>query len=182
MLSLQDNPKRKYAYSWEMVKINSLWIGINTMLTNKIVVESIEKNLIPELTGYDKIVTEKKVSQNSRLDIMLQRKDELCFVEIKNVSLVENKIALFPDAVTKRGAKHLAELIRLKSEGHRAVILFLIQRQDGERFAPADKIDPEYGRLLREAHLSGVEILPYRATVNPEEIRIDRKLNLMPGV
>ena len=177
MLSYHNNPNRKYPYSWEMVKTNSIWIGINTMLTNKIVLESIKDNLILELSGYDNIVTEKKVSPHSRLDLMLKRGKELCFVEIKNVSLVENKIAIFPDAVTKRGTKHLNELIKLKTNGHRAVIFFLIQRQDGELFSPADNIDPEYGKTLRDAFSLGVEILPYRATVNPSEIKIDCKID-----
>ncbi len=176
MLSYHDNPNRKYPYSWEMVKANSTWIGINTMIPNKLVAQSIEKGLIPEVAGYEKIVTEKKVSQHSRLDLMLERENELCYIEIKNVSLVQNGVAMFPDAVTKRGAKHLRELITLKKNGNRAVIFFLIQRQDGIYFAPADNIDPEYGKMLREAYSKGVEILPYRAIVTPEEIGIDCKI------
>lgn len=175
-LSYHDNPNRKYPFSWEMVKANNTWIGINTMLPNKLVSEFILKGLIPELVGYEKIITEKKVSQHSRLDLMLEKENEQCYIEIKNVSLVQEGIARFPDAVTKRGAKHLRELIKLKEEGFRAVIFFLIQRQDGKYFMPANDIDPEYGRTLKEAHSKGVEILPYRAIVNPEEIRIDKKL------
>jgi sugar fermentation stimulation protein A len=177
MLSYHDNPKRKYPYSWEMVKVNSDWVGINTIIPNKLVAESIANGLIPELTGYDKIIKEKKVSMHCRLDLMLESENELCYVEIKNVSLVQNGVAMFPDAVTKRGAKHLQELITLKEHGNRAVIFFLIQRQDGESFKPADHIDPEYGKMLRNAFSKGVEILPYRAIVNPEEIRIDKKLD-----
>ena len=177
LISYHNNPNRKYPYSWEMVKVDSGWVGINTMIPNKLVAESIEKGLIPELVDYEKLFTEIRVSQHSRLDLMLQRENELCYVEIKNVSLVQNGVALFPDAVTKRGAKHLQELITLKEQGNRAVIFFLIQRQDGESFKPADHIDPEYGKMLRNAFSKGVEILPYRAIVNPEEIRIDKKLD-----
>ena len=177
MLSYHDNPKRKYPYSWEMVKVNSTWVGINTIIPNKLVAESIANGLILELTGYGKIIKEKKVSKHSRLDLMLESENERCYVEIKNVSLVQDGVAMFPDAVTKRGAKHLRELIKLKENGHRAVIFFLIQRQDGKSFKPADHIDPEYGKMLRKAFSKVVEILPYRAIVNPEEIRIDKKLD-----
>ena len=175
-LSYHDNPNRKYPFSWEMVKTNNTWIGINTMLPNKLVSEFILKGLIPELVGYEKIITEKKVSQHSRLDLMLEKENEQCYIEIKNVSLGQEGIARFPDAVTRRGAKHMRELIKLKEEGFRAVIFFLIQRQDGYYCMPAKDIDPEDGRTLKEAHSKGVEILPYRAIVNPEEIRIDKKL------
>lgn len=177
LLSFHENPKRKYAYTWEMVKVNSVWVGINTMLPNKLVAEAIELGKIKELAGYDKIFKEKKVSANSRLDLMLQRKDETCFIEIKNVTLMENQAALFPDAVTSRGTKHLQELIKLKLAGNRAVIFFLIQRIDCELFKPADNVDPVYGQSLREAFAFGVEILPYRAFVFPHEIFLDRKLD-----
>ncbi|MBC8185031.1 DNA/RNA nuclease SfsA [candidate division KSB1 bacterium] len=177
MLSYHNNPNRKYPYSWEMVKVNSSWVGINTMIPNKLVAQSIEEGLIPELTGYEKIITEIKVSQHSRLDLMLEKENELCYIEIKNVSLVQDGVARFPDAVTKRGTKHLRELIKLKEDGNRAVIFFLIQRQDGKHFAPADNIDPEYGKMLREAVSKGVEILPYRAIVNPGKICIDCRLD-----
>ena len=124
MLSFHDNPDRKYVHTWEMVKVNSTWIGINTIMPNKLVADAIQNGEIPELIGYEKLIREKKVGEHSRLDLMLQRKREDCFVEIKNVTLVQDHIALFPDAVTKRGAKHLRDLIRLKSEGNRAVIFF----------------------------------------------------------
>jgi sugar fermentation stimulation protein A len=95
------------------------------------------------------------------------------------VTLVENEMALFPDAVTTRGTRHLQELMKLKEQGYRAVIFFVIQRADGKYFAPADHIDPVYGKTLREAYARGVEILPYQAIVTPEEIRLDRKLKFI---
>ena len=176
LLSYQQNPKRKFAYTWEMIKINSIWVGINTIVPNRLVYESIMENKISELTGYREIFREQKVGQKSRLDLMLRDKKNVCYVEIKNVTLVENGMALFPDAVTTRGTRHLQELIRLKEQGHRAVMLFVIQREDGQCFAPADNIDPIYGKTLREAHSKGVEILPYRSIVAPEEIKLDRKI------
>ena len=176
LLSFHQNPKRKYAYTWEMIKINSTWVGINTIVPNRFVYESIKENNISELTGYSEILREQKVGQKSRLDLMLRNENDICYVEIKNVTLVENGMALFPDAVTTRGTRHLHELINLKEQGHRAVIFFLIQREDGQSFAPADHIDPIYGTTLREAFARGVEILPYRAIVTPKEILLDRKL------
>ncbi len=178
LLSYHDNPKRKYQYTWEMVKVDSIWVGINTMVPNKLVAQSIQAGLIPELTGYDQIHTEIKVSDHSRLDLMLENKMGKCFVEVKNVTLVQDGVALFPDAVTSRGTKHLNELIELKRKEHRAVSFFLIQRSDGNSFSPANIIDPAYGSALRQAYRAGVEILAYRAKVTPKEITIDRRLDV----
>jgi sugar fermentation stimulation protein A len=175
-LSFHDNKNRKYAYTWEMVKVNDVWVGINTQVPNRLVAEAVENNQIPELAGFSDLKREVRVGEHSRLDLVLSRGDESCYVEIKNVTLVENHRALFPDAVTTRGRRHLFELVNLRAQGHRAVIFFLIQRMDGEIFAPADKIDPDYGKTLREVYRSGVEILPYRAKVTPTEITIDTKL------
>jgi len=176
MLSHHSNPKRKYAYTWEMVKVNSAWVGINTYLPNRLVAEAIRTGRIPELTGYSELLTEQRVGKRSRLDLLLRNGNQLCYVEIKNVTLVEENIALFPDAVTARGARHLDELMALKAQGHRAVIFFVIQRPDGAYFAPADHIDAVYGTKLRTAYEKGVEILPYRALVTPAEIRLDGRL------
>jgi len=129
------------------------------------------------LTGYSEIIKEHKVGQKSRLDLLLRDKEKLCYIEIKNVTLVDKNVALFPDAVTSRGTRHLQELIELKEMGHRAVMFFLIQRKDGQYFAPADHIDPVYGEKLRKAHSKGVEILAYRAMVTQAEIKIDGKMD-----
>lgn len=176
LLSFHENPNRKYAHTWELVKVNSVWAGINTQVPNKLVYETILAGEIPELASYVTVQREKKVGSHSRLDLMLSNENESCYVEIKNVTLVENDVAVFPDAVTERGTKHLMELMKLHEQGHRAVIFFLIQREDARSFAPADKIDPKYGETLRQAFANGVEILPYLATVSSQEIRIQKKL------
>ncbi|NOZ60212.1 MAG: DNA/RNA nuclease SfsA [Calditrichaeota bacterium] len=176
LLSFHGTEKRKYAHTWEMVKVNHVWVGINTQLPNRIVAEAISDGQIRELAGYPELKREVRVGEHSRLDLLLSNGADLCYVEIKNVTLMENNRALFPDAVTTRGRRHLWELAQLKAAGRRAVIFFLIQRADGEVFAPADNIDAEYGKALREAHRAGVEILPYRAKVTPAEITIDKKL------
>ncbi|MDZ7340925.1 MAG: DNA/RNA nuclease SfsA [candidate division KSB1 bacterium] len=175
-LSYHPAPHRKYAYTWEMIRVNSIWVGINTLIPNRLIPESITSGKILELQGYEKIQREPSVGPGTRLDLRLQQADASCYVEIKNVTLVENEVALFPDAVTLRGQKHLLALIDLHRQGHRSVVVFLIQRQDAQLFAPADEIDPEYGRLLRLAADAGVEILPYRAVVTPEEIYLDQRL------
>ncbi|MCD6376418.1 MAG: DNA/RNA nuclease SfsA [Caldisericaceae bacterium] len=177
-LSQSDNPKRKLKYTWEMVHNGRCWIGINTILANKIAVEGVTNGAITELQGYEQLRTEVKYGQNSRVDLWLANDGQQCFVEVKNVTLVEEDgVYYFPDAVTTRGLKHLHELIQMLKEGHRAVMLFLIQRSDGTIFRPADHIDAEYGRMLRVAFEQGVEILPYLAQVSPEEIKVSKKID-----
>jgi len=175
-LSTSDNPKRKLKYTLEMLHNGKTWIGVNTHLANNIVAEAISKTKIKKLNGYTNLRREVRYGQNSRIDILLENKDEKCYVEVKNVTLVEADSYLFPDAPTQRGQKHLRELMQMKKQGHRAVMFYLIQRQDGNIFAPASHIDPEYSRLLKQAHERGVEILPYQAKVGPEKITIENKI------
>lgn len=173
LLSKSDNPARKLKYTWEMVHNGKCWIGINTQLPNKIAIEAIENQKIPELNGYNEIQSEKKYGKNSRIDILLKGKSGMCYVEVKNVTLVEaDGFYKFPDAVTERGKKHLNELLEMVKTGHRAVMLFVIQRSDGTTFKPADRIDPEYARVLKDVYHQGVEILAYQADVSPTEIKI----------
>lgn len=175
-LSRSPHPERTYPLGWELVQADGFWAGINTGLPNKLVREAIEAGTVGELQGYDTIRPEVPYGEHSRIDLLLEGITGRCFVEVKNVTLVENGRALFPDAVTIRGQKHLKELIRVVSEGDRGVIFFTVQRGDGHSVSPADMIDPEYGRLLRLALESGVEALAYRALVTPEEIRLTERL------
>ncbi len=162
-LSSSDNPKRKLKYTWEMVHNETCWIGINTHLANRLAVEAIQQKWISELTRYESLQTEKKYGQNSRIDILLSSTDKQCFVEVKNVTLVEeDKFYKFPDSVTARGLRHLHELSEMVKQGHRAVMLFVIQRSDGTVFKPASEIDPKYAAALKEVHELGVDILAYQ--------------------
>ncbi|MCD4675136.1 MAG: DNA/RNA nuclease SfsA, partial [Desulfobacula sp.] len=137
-LSVSDNPKRKYKHTWELTKVPETMIGINTLVPNKLVKQSIENGLIEELSGYDRVKAEVKTSRHTRLDLLLENETkEKCYVEIKNCTLVEEGTAMFPDAVTVRGQKHLDELEHLVSLGHRGIIFFLIQRMDAKAFKPA---------------------------------------------
>jgi sugar fermentation stimulation protein A len=175
-LSQSDRETRKLRYTWEMIQTNDTWVGINTMHPNRLVAEAVEAGVVGELHGYDTIRREVKVGAHTRLDLCLEGSHGKCFVEVKNVTLAVNGIAAFPDAVSERGTKHLKELIRLKRRGHRAAIVFVIQRDDCNFFRPADEIDAEYGRWLRRAITAGVEALPYGARVTAKGIVLTRRL------
>jgi sugar fermentation stimulation protein A len=175
-LSRCDKPGRKLCYTWELVQANGCWVGINTNLPNRLVHRGIEGGIVSELQGYEAIRPEVRYGTNSRIDLLLSRGEELCYVEVKNVTLMENGRALFPDAATVRGQKHLRELMGMVRLGHRAVNFFVVQRQDCDSVSPAEAIDPEYARLLRQAHAAGVELLAYQAQVGPEAIYLQRPL------
>jgi len=175
-ISRSLNPGRKYPFTWELVESDGFWAGINTALPNRLVRDAIEDGTVVELHGYETIRPEVAYGEHSRIDLLLESPHRRCFVEVKNVTLVENGLALFPDAVTIRGQKHLNELMRVVREGDRGVIFFTVQRGDGESVSPADAIDPEYGRLLRLAMENGVEALAYRALVTPQEIVLTERL------
>jgi sugar fermentation stimulation protein A len=176
-LSRSGNPKRKYACTWEMVHNGNCWIGINTSIPNILAKEAIFNGVIRELQGYSEIRQEVKYGKNSRIDLLLQEGDKKCYVEVKNVTLVEKDGAYcFPDAVTVRGKKHLHELAEMYRQGQRAVMLFIIQRNDGLFFRPATHIDPAYARALKQVLALGVEILVYRAEVNPYGIEVIEKI------
>jgi sugar fermentation stimulation protein A len=174
-----ENPNRKYACTWELVEVdNKHIVGINTGLANKLVHEAIISNRIIELTTYESIRTEVAYGeQKSRIDLLLEgtakNPDALCYVEVKNVSLgLGDGLGSFPDAVTTRGQKHLQELLHMHSLGHRAVLLFCVQHSGIRRIIPADNIDPEYGRLLREVASKGVEVIAYRADFDVQNSRV----------
>jgi sugar fermentation stimulation protein A len=175
-LSESDNPARKTRFTWEMVRPDRTWVGINTLRTNDLVREALENGTLKELQGYEAIRGEVKFGRHSRLDFLLEGPSGSCYVEVKNVTLLEGGTALFPDAVTERGQKHMRELIRAVKMGHRAAVVFVVQRSDARCFAPADGIDPQYGRWLRTAAKNGVEILAYKARVSARSILVTQKI------
>jgi sugar fermentation stimulation protein A len=168
-VSRSGNPKRKYPLTWELVHNGRCWIGINTHLANHLAADAINDGTVIELTGYECLRREVAAGENSRIDILLERPGEQCWVEVKNVTMVDDcgRYA-FPDAVTSRGLKHLRELTALAGRGDRAVMLFVIQRSDGEGFAPARDIDPDYADGLVGASQSGVQVLAYGTRISPE--------------
>ena len=177
-LSSHDNPKRKLKYTWEIIHMPDSWVGVNTLVPNRLVKNAIENEQVVDLAGYDSLRPEVKTAQGSRLDLMLQGPEkDTCYIEIKNCTLVDNGVAMFPDAVTQRGRKHLFELERLKSEGNRCLMFFLIQRMDAEVFKPAAHIDSAYADTLRKVHLDGgVEILVYDVHIDLKYIRLNRQI------
>jgi sugar fermentation stimulation protein A len=170
-----DDPKRKTRFTWEMIKINRSWVGINTNVPNRLAYDALKNGEIEKLSGYTKVRRE-VTFEDSRFDIYAENEKEKVFVEVKNVTLKDGKYGRFPDAVTTRGKKHLESLIRVKEKGMRAVMLYVIQRTDVDTFAPAWNIDPEYSKTLVDAYKKGVEIIPVQAKVSPEEIKIEREL------
>lgn len=186
LVTYHDDPKRKLKYSLEMTHNGKSWIGVNTSLPNKLSAQAIRDGKIKELDGYDFLKPEFKVGQ-SRIDILLYNAEkerpsaatEKCFVEIKNVTLKgETGLAEFPDSVSERGQKHLRELTQLVKEGHRACMLYIVQREDVDTFAPAESIDPTYAKLLREAADTGVEVLAYQCSLNEKGVEISKKLKI----
>ncbi len=177
-LSTSDNPKRKYRYTLEMIKSGDTWVGVNTTRTNGLVAEAILNGHIAEFRHVDRVTAEIKTSSHTRLDLRIVQGGCNTYLEVKTCSLAIDGCAMFPDAVTTRGAKHLQELTRLVEEGSAAVMFFLVQRMDAVRFAPAVHIDPAYGKALKQANAAGVRILVYQARVNPEGIEI---VNALPS-
>ncbi|HNV80584.1 MAG: DNA/RNA nuclease SfsA [Tenuifilaceae bacterium] len=168
-LSPVNDPTRKTKFTWEMIRINNGWVGINTSNPNRLAYEYVTSGLIPGIEGYTNVRREVTYG-DSRFDLYAERESEKCFIEVKNVTLKEGKYALFPDAETSRGRKHLETLISIKKEGMRAIMLYIVQRTDVEIFAPAWDIDPFYAETLVRAHANGVEIFPFRVEVSPQRI------------
>jgi len=174
-LSRASDPNRKTKFTWEMIKIDGSWIGVNTSIPNKLAFEALSNNSIFSLRGYTYIRREVKFG-NSRIDIFAENESEKCFVEVKNVTMKLGNYARFPDAKTDRGFKHLNELMEVRRQGMRAVMLYIIQRTDVEIFGPAWDIDPAYSDKLLEAFEHGVEIIPVMAHVSPDKIELGHVL------
>lgn len=178
-LSDSNDPKRKYRYSWQLVETAPGHIAcIHSALANKLVKEALVEHRVPELADYDEIKTEVRYGQEkSRIDLLLEKPEQQCFVEIKSVTLAMGEgLGLFPDAVSARGTKHLRELMQIKKEGARAVLFFCVQHTGITRVAPADEIDPLYSETLREAVTSGVEVLVYGTNISPLGVELAERL------
>jgi len=176
--SRSDNPKRKLKYTLEIIEVNKNLVGINTHLSNKIILEALVQKKIEKLVKYNNIIPEVKFSDKTRFDFLISNIKEKCFLEVKNVTLVrENKIAEFPDAITSRGTKHLMELIAAKKKGYQSYLIYLIQREDCHSFKIAKDIDEEYKIAYNKALKNGVKILCYDCKLNNEEIKINKQIN-----
>ena len=193
-LSTSDSPTRKYRHTWELIE-NDLGagpqlVGVNTGHPNKLVTEAIEDGRIEALTGYGSLKREQKYGKNSRIDILLeggplqetvqqQSSSGTCYVEIKNVHLMRKAgRAEFPDSVTERGAKHLGELADMVAAGHRAVMIFLIQRADANSFQLARDIDPTYAAAYEAAVAKGVEAIALTCAMSTTGISVDKAVKI----
>jgi sugar fermentation stimulation protein A len=174
LLSRSDNPARKLPLSWELVEAGGRLVGINTALPNRLVEEAIREGRIAALAGYDTLRREVPYGRQSRVDFLLQgggRRD--AFVEVKNVHFSWSPgLAEFPDSVTLRGARHLDELSAMVAAGHRAVMVYLVQRSDSFAFAICRDLDPAYGAAFDRARAAGVEMLAHGCRITAEEIAL----------
>lgn len=180
-LSRNTNPKAKLGFRWEMIDTGDSLVGINTARPNAVVEEAISAGQIDELQGYASMRREVKYGTNSRIDILLEGPESCsaphtCFVEVKNVTYRVGNGALFPDSVTTRGEKHLRELMEEVRKGNRAVMFYLVNRNDCDYLAPAFDIDPVYAQRMIEAYENGVELVAYMCDLSVAGISVSRKL------
>ncbi|OHY52663.1 sugar fermentation stimulation protein SfsA [Shewanella algae] len=180
--SCSDNPKRKYAHTWELMQTpDGDLIGVNTGRANALVEEGIQTGVIKELQGYQNLKREVKYGdENSRIDIFLSEGAEAdCYIEVKNTTLLEEGHGYFPDAVTSRGQKHLRELMSVVKSGQRGVLVFLVQHTGIKTVSAAHHIDSKYADLLNEAIDTGVEVLAYATSLSPQGFRVESRLEFV---
>jgi sugar fermentation stimulation protein A len=182
-LSTSDSPTRKYRHTWELIEndmgAGPVLVGINPNHPNALVTEAIQDGRIAELKGFGSLRREVKYGANCRIDILLEGGPgaQSCYVEIKNVHLMRRPgLAEFPDSKTERGVKHLIELSRMVASGHRACMLYLVQRGDATGFDLARDIDPAYATAFAHAKAAGVEMMSYACEMSPEAISIERQV------
>ena len=177
-LEKNTNHKAKLSYGWRLseLKDKSL-VVVDTTLANKVIYKALKEKCIPGLESYDEVKPEIKYGQNSRLDFFLGRNSgPPCYLEVKSVSMAEGNTAIFPDSITKRGAKHLHELSDIASQGGRAIILYLIQRTDVSQWDLACDIDQAYCKAFNEATLKGVEVMAFRSNISTKSIQVGEEL------
>ena len=178
-LSKSNNQKRKLKYTLQIIEDNSSKVGVNTHLTNKIVFHGLSNYLIKEFGKSVTIKSEVKFGDNTRFDFLITKKNFKAFVEVKNVTLARKpKIAEFPDAITSRGAKHIAELIKASKKGYKIYIIFIVQREDCNQFTIANDIDPEYSELLSKAVKKNLNILCYDCKFSSKGIKVNKKIKI----
>ena len=178
-LTKSDNPNRKLKYTLQIIEDNKSKVGVNTHLTNKIVLNALENNLIKEFNKDIKIKPEVRFGESTRFDFLVSKKNYKAFIEVKNVTLKRKpKIAEFPDAITSRGAKHIHELIKASKKGYKIYIAFIIQREDCDQLSIASDIDPEYSQILSKAIRNKLKVLCYDCKFSSKGIKLNKKIKL----
>lgn len=175
LLVPQKRGDRKTPYDLFALRHHGMWVVVDSRVPNRLVHEALLSHSIPELSGYGEVKPE-SVYGSSRLDFLLKGEGGACLLEVKSCTLVENGVAMFPDAPTTRGRRHVEELLEAKKQGYRACVLFLIQRGDAGVFRPNDVTDPDFGRALRKAASGGVEVLAYASVFDDKEVRLTEKV------
>ena len=176
-LSKSENPNRKLNYTLQIIEVKNSKIGINTHLTNKIVLDALQSNYIDIFKNAEKIQREVKFGENTRFDFLINKNNKKFLIEVKNVTLCRKKgLAEFPDAVTSRGLKHIKELLKAKSQGYEVFLLYVVQRNDCNRFEIAEDIDPEYCELLKKAVKKKLNVLCYDCKITSKGIKLNRKI------
>ena len=179
-VSKNDDPKRKLKYTLEIIKVKDILVGVNTHLANKIVLEGLSNNYIKEFNNLDKVKPEVFYSKETRFDFLIKKKNRECFIEVKNVTLFRNGlVAEFPDSPTSRGSKHLITLIDAKNKGFKSYVIFLVQIEKMTKFKIARDLDKNYYNNYLLAKKAGVQFLAYRCKIDPKEIKIEKKLEII---
>ena len=177
-LTKSNDPKRKLKYTLQIIESNGSKVGINTHLTNKIVLDALKNNKIKNFKAIE-IKTEVKFGDNTRFDFLITESNSKKFIEVKNVTLSRtDKLAEFPDAITSRGAKHIDELIKAKNKGYDIYLMFVIQRDDCDQFSIARDIDPKYADLLSDAIKKKLNILCYDCKFSPKGIKLNKQIKI----
>ena len=177
-LTKSNDPKRKLKYTLQIIESNNSKVGVNTHLTNKIVLDALKNNKIKNFKAME-IKTEVKFGDNTRFDFLITDSNSKKFIEVKNVTLSRtDKLAEFPDAVTSRGAKHIDELIKAKNKGYDIYLMFVIQRDDCDQFSIARDIDPKYADLLSDAVKKKLNILCYDCKFSPKGIKLNKRIKI----
>jgi sugar fermentation stimulation protein len=178
-LNKSDNPKRKLKYTLQIIEDKKIKVGINTHLTNKIVLSALNEGTIDAFKDLDEIKTEVKFGDNTRFDFLISKKKRKCLLEVKNVTLSRNKgIAEFPDAITSRGLKHIQELLKARNKGFEIYMLYIIQRDDCKKFELAKDIDPEYYKLMLKAVKKNLKVLCYDCKFSSKGIKLNRNIQI----
>jgi len=174
-LAHRPGAHRKTAYDLQLVELEHILVSADARLPNRLILEAFQERKLPQFAMYDTVRPE-VVYGDSRLDVLLSGEDSDCYIEVKSVTLVEDGVGLFPDAATDRGRRHLGTLATAKSQGHRAAVIFVVQREDVQRFSPHAEADPAFSQELRRVDQLGVEVYAYRCALTPKEIVLSDQL------
>lgn len=176
LLSGTDDEHRRNKYTWEFIKMNNTWVGVNVSVPRKVVVEALTLKTLPLLSSYGDITLDASYGRGNKVDIMMHGAEQNAFINVYHVAWTEDGIARFPETPNARARKGIRELMEIARQGHHALAFFFVQRSDCTRFAPAAMVDPEFGRLFREAASAGVEMTAYRAAISKNEISLERRI------